>query len=123
MRNKLDARGPANTHEDKEWFKPLLEIKGLRTFHLATFKVRQPSAGPSTPENIRLESGLRELLCQDRPVDDNSARERVRNFLKKRPSQPAGGLANLDERMIEMVDLVGREPGQDREDEGSSLQV
>lgn len=73
--NKLDARGPANTHDGKEWFKHLLEIKGLSSFHLATFEVSQPFGGPQTPETIRLESRLRELLCLDQSVDDNNIPE------------------------------------------------
>lgn len=63
---------------------------------------------------------MQELLCQDQAVDDNNipetqefpmSRKRVRNVLKKRRPQPVGGLVNMDERMNEMVDLVGREPG------------
>lgn len=128
--SKLDARDPANTREDKEWYKPLLEMKRLRTLHLATFEVSQLFATLQTPENIRLESGLRELLFQDRPVDDNNVPKRqefltshkqVLNVLAKRRPQPVGELVNLDKRMIGMVDLVGREPEQERDDEGSSI--
>lgn len=125
---KLGAHTPANMQEGKEWFKPLLEIKGLKTFHLDIFDVSSPFVSLQTPETIRLEAGLRELLCQDRPRDDSNvpemqessiSRKRVRNVLKKRRPQPVGRLVDLDERMIEMVDLVGPEqevPEQDRED-------
>ena len=45
--DKLDARGPASTHDDKGWFKHLLEIKGLSSLHLTTFEVSQTLWRPS----------------------------------------------------------------------------
>lgn len=125
---KIGARVPANMQEDKEWFKPLLEIKGLKTFHLTIIEVSSPFVSLRTPQIIRLETGLRELLCQDRPRDDRNVpkmqessitRKQGRNVLKKRCPEHIGGLVNLDERMIEMVDLVGPEqevPERDQED-------
>lgn len=115
---KLDPRLPANMQEDKEWFKPLLEIKGLRTFHLTMFEFNFLLVNLQTPEDIRLETGLRELLCQDRPNDDgyvpgmqesSTSHKRGRNVPRKRRPQPVEGLVNLDERMIELMDLVGPE--------------
>lgn len=125
---KLDPRLPANMQEDKEWFKPLLELKGLRTFHLNMFEFSFPFVNLQTPEKIRLETGLRELLCQTRPRDDryvpemqesSTSRKRGRNVMRKSRPQPVGGLVNLDKRMIEMMDLIGPEqevPERDRED-------
>lgn len=47
----------------------------------------------------------------------------VLDVLTKRRPQPVEEPINLDEHMIEIVDLVGREPEQEREDEGSSIGV
>lgn len=45
--NQLDARGPANTYEDKEWFEPPLEIKGLRSFHFGHLRSQSTLCRPS----------------------------------------------------------------------------
>lgn len=104
---------PLSIHEeaDQDWIKPLLEIQGLRTFHLVTHDVnvtRRHERNVNT-EVLKLQLCLQELLCTEpaAPPPGPEASGSKHRKLWKPPKPP--NLADVqDDRMIEMTQVYDR---------------
>lgn len=109
----LTHTAPLSIHEeaDQDWIKPLLEIRGLRTFNLVThdLNVTRRHEKNVNAETLKLQLCLRELLCTEpaAPPPGPEANGSKHRKLWKPPKPP--NLADVqDGRMIEMTQVYDR---------------
>lgn len=100
--------------QDLDWIKPLLEITGLRSFHLELRDMGSTAGRLMFPPNLetqvnpevqKLERCLREQLCgrRDTPIPLQEPPEVSRRRKLWKPRRFPEPLADLDGRMIEMA--------------------
>ena len=113
LKVSLTHNAPLSIHDEADqcWIKPLLEIRGLRTFNLETYDVNITGRHERNvnAEALKLQLCLRELLCTKPavPTPRPEASGSKHRKLWKPPKPP--NLADIqDGRMIEMTQVYDR---------------
>ncbi|MCJ1466987.1 hypothetical protein MMC07_005609 [Pseudocyphellaria aurata] len=109
----LSHNAPLSIREesDQDWIKPLLEIRGLRTFNLVTHDVNltRRHERDVNVEILKLQLCLRQLLCTQpvalpqRPEANGSKHRKL-----WKPPKPPNRVEVQDGRMIEMTQAYDR---------------